>query len=194
MDSVIDLTRAYAAHMDGWRAEPDTTSEYRHVERAFLIHDGERVRVRVESAWQGNRLIVTPVYPYEHGVSGPRSDGITVSRDRDSAAAAKDILRRAVPAAIEGARQWEANIAAHKARLTEMARLRADLAEEFPTLTPWPGADVLNFGWRPDPNDEDYRQHGTVKLHGGSLGATVELHGLTVEQVKRMLRAIEQED
>jgi hypothetical protein len=192
MDSVIDLTRAYAAHMDGWRAEPDSRVMSSLDECAVLINDTERVRLRVATQWRSDRLFITPEFPYQSGVSGPGADSISINPRRDPAAVAKDILRRAVPATIEGTRQWEANIAAYEAELADMARIRADLTEEFPSLTSWGGAGELQFAWSPGrPDDEEYRQGGTVKLYGGTLGATVELHGLTVEQVKRMLHAIE---
>jgi hypothetical protein len=205
MQRVSDLARSYASHMDGWRAEPDTSDEYRHEESAFLVHDGERVRLRVEAAWQESRLIIAPVFPYEPGVSGPRSDGIGVNPSRDPAAVAKDILRRAVPAVIEGTRQWEANIAAHEAWLAKMARLRADMAAEFPALSPWPGEEP-RFGWSPPWGDDDYWTGGTVNLRTsyrvgppGTLEANryegdIQLRGLPLDAVKRVLRALAQED
>lgn len=201
--NVIDLARAYAEHMDGWHAEPGDQPTGTLDEHALLVNDAERVRLRVATQWRSDRLVISPVFPYKAGVSGPRTDSITVNPSRDPAAAAKDILRRAVPRAIEGTRQAEASIAAEEEREARTRALRDEIAGEFPSSQPWEGGEP-RFEWCPaNADDDDARTRGTVKLsthyrYDEAVGTfkedgyrgDVELHGLTVEQVRRVLHAL----
>lgn len=203
MVAVIDLARMYAENMDGWRAEPG--DERGADENALLVNDSERVKLRIATQWRTDRLTVRAVIPWQPGVSGVGvgANDISISSSRPPAAAAKDILRRAVPAAIDATRQYEANVERHKAMLAEVAAVRADLTAAAPALTPRPGDESLDFDWRPPQDDNGETQWGTVKLHTrfrhdpgtgaytkDGYAGDIDLHGLTLDQVKRVIRAL----
>lgn len=200
---VIDLARAYAEHMDGWRAEPTPEDQADRDRCAYLVHDGERVRLLLERPWdKEGRLTIRPEFPWCPDGGGPRAVSVGVSIHRGPAAIARDIMRRSVPAAIEGTRRWEQLVVAREARQVRAAALRAEMVAQCPDLQPWGIDDDLNFDWRPQ-GDTDSGQSGSIKLRtryrfdstAGSAKADgyqgdVQLHGLTLDQVKRVVHAL----
>lgn len=187
-----ELAAAIVGHMPGWSVEPKNDDYGDHGAR-IANTDGVRLYVRHDAPRK--RLEFQAAYPYRNDIyfrDGEVSRAeITVSAERAPEAIAKDVLRRCVPDATEGFKKWNEAIEKQDAAYAKHADVVRELVEEFPELHGNSSRhandrEMRELRWYG--NNDSGNTHGKVSLNYGADGGSVELSGLSVSQIKRILR------